>query len=119
MASNLYKTYEPRCEKTGFLHMRISFAVTARQDIPRRSTYTVPILIRQHSFLQRNIDKEFFLLFADMDENQSWYLQQNIDTYIPGYTDTHDGDFVGSNIMRCKSNYVHYLKNHNIFDASL
>ena len=51
---------------------------------------------------QRNIDKEIFLLFADMDENKSWYLQQNINNFIPGYTDTQDDGFVTSNIMRCK-----------------
>lgn len=30
---------------------------------------------------QRDVDKEFFLLFSVMDENMSWYLEENIENF--------------------------------------
>ena len=43
-----------------------------------------------------------FLLYSALDENFSWYLDDNIRTFTDGQVDKQDGDFVESNIMRCK-----------------
>lgn len=50
---------------------------------------------------RRDIDREFALLFLVYDENQSWYLDDNIKTYLgvdPG-TFKKDEDFKESNMM--------------------
>eukprot|EP00057_Strongylocentrotus_purpuratus_P023421 XP_011677895.1 PREDICTED: hephaestin-like protein [Strongylocentrotus purpuratus] len=44
------------------------------------------------------VDREFFLLFLIFDENQSWYLDQNIADFAPG-ANPEDDDFVASNLM--------------------
>ncbi|XP_069577324.1 ferroxidase HEPHL1 isoform X1 [Brachyistius frenatus] len=48
---------------------------------------------------QKKVDKEFFLLFSIMDENMSWYLDENIERF--GSNKTHQGeeDFEESNKM--------------------
>nr|XP_046267166.1 ferroxidase HEPHL1 isoform X2 [Scatophagus argus] len=43
---------------------------------------------------QKGVDKEFFLLFAVMDENMSWYLHENIED-----AELDDENFVESNKM--------------------
>ena len=30
---------------------------------------------------QKDVDKEFFLLYSVMDENESWYIDKNTETY--------------------------------------
>ncbi|XP_020495499.2 ferroxidase HEPHL1 [Labrus bergylta] len=45
---------------------------------------------------QNDVDKEFFLLFSVMDENSSWYLEENIKTF-GGNPD--NPDFEESNLM--------------------
>lgn len=32
--------------------------------------------------LRKDIDREFTLLFMVFDENESWYLKENIETYL-------------------------------------
>lgn len=48
-----------------------------------------------------DVDKEFALLFLVHDENQSWYLDDNIRTYLDVDPDTfeQDKDFEESNLM--------------------
>ncbi|XP_062409279.1 ferroxidase HEPHL1-like isoform X2 [Sardina pilchardus] len=48
---------------------------------------------------QRKVDKEYFLLFGIFDENQSWYLQENIRSYGDGSSDPKDAGFIESNKM--------------------
>ncbi|XP_061558444.1 ferroxidase HEPHL1 isoform X1 [Phycodurus eques] len=48
---------------------------------------------------QKGEDKEFFLLFSVMDENLSWYLKENIDTFGTNETNVDDEDFQESNKM--------------------
>ena len=43
-----------------------------------------------------------FLFYSVIDENLSWYLDENINKYINGTVDKTQGDFVESNIMKCK-----------------
>lgn len=48
-----------------------------------------------------DVEKEFALLFMVHDENQSWYLDDNIRTYLGIHPDTVKGDedFIESNMM--------------------
>ncbi|XP_074467992.1 ferroxidase HEPHL1 isoform X2 [Sebastes fasciatus] len=49
-----------------------------------------------------DVEKEFALLFMVHDENQSWYLDDNIKTYLgvdPDAFDSHERDFEESNMM--------------------
>lgn len=48
-----------------------------------------------------DVEKEFALLFMVHDENQSWYLNDNIRTYLGVDADTfrQDEDFEESNMM--------------------
>ncbi|XP_033125758.1 hephaestin-like protein [Anneissia japonica] len=48
-----------------------------------------------------DVDREFAVLFTVMDENKSWYLEENINTYCfkPEEVDVEDGDFEESNLM--------------------
>jgi len=53
------------------------------------------------SWLQKGIDREFYLLFSIFDENDSWYLNKNIETFTgdPSKVDENDADFKESNKM--------------------
>uniref|UniRef100_A0A665XD06 ferroxidase n=1 Tax=Echeneis naucrates TaxID=173247 RepID=A0A665XD06_ECHNA len=48
---------------------------------------------------QKGVDKEFFLLFSVMDENASWYLEENIKQFGTTETDLFNEDFEESNKM--------------------
>uniref|UniRef100_A0A669BJI4 ferroxidase n=1 Tax=Oreochromis niloticus TaxID=8128 RepID=A0A669BJI4_ORENI len=48
---------------------------------------------------QKDVDKEFFLLFSVMDENMSWYLDENIKKFGSNETDQEHEDFEESNMM--------------------
>lgn len=53
--------------------------------------------------------KEFILMFSVIDENLSWYLQENINTYCndPGSVNTEDEDFQESNKMHSINGYMY------------
>ncbi len=53
------------------------------------------------SGMQRQVDEEYFLLFATTDENLSWLIDENIATYSnnPGLVDKSDDAFIASNQM--------------------
>lgn len=72
-----------------------------------------PLVICRPGTLQRggrpdrqrvDVEKEFALLFMVHDENQSWYLDDNIRNYLGLEPDTfqHDEDFEESNMMHGK-----------------
>ncbi|XP_019108749.1 hephaestin-like protein 1 isoform X2 [Larimichthys crocea] len=48
---------------------------------------------------QKGVDREFFLLFSVMDENMSWYLDENIRLFGSSDTDRLDENFMESNKM--------------------
>ncbi|XP_059207832.1 ferroxidase HEPHL1 [Centropristis striata] len=48
---------------------------------------------------QKGLDKEFFLLFSVLDENMSWYFEENIEMFGSNETNTEDEDFEESNLM--------------------
>uniref|UniRef100_A0A8C3L583 ferroxidase n=1 Tax=Chrysolophus pictus TaxID=9089 RepID=A0A8C3L583_CHRPC len=51
--------------------------------------------------MQKGIDREFYLLFSIFDENDSWYLNKNIEAFTgdPSKVDENDADFKESNKM--------------------
>jgi hephaestin len=57
----------------------------------------------------RDVDRELYTMFNVDDENQSAYLQQNIDTFAgdPGSVDPEDEDFIESNLMHNINGYVY------------
>ncbi|XP_014771914.1 hephaestin-like protein [Octopus bimaculoides] len=58
---------------------------------------------------QKNVDKEFFLMFTVTDENNSWYLKKNIEKYAinPDSVDVEDEDFMESNLMHGINGYLY------------
>ncbi|NXY47037.1 CERU protein, partial [Ceuthmochares aereus] len=61
-----------------------------------------------------HFDAEFILMFSVMDENLSWYLEENIRTYCsdPSNVDKDDEDFQESNKMHSINGYMYgYLPN--------
>ncbi|XP_042316140.1 ferroxidase HEPHL1 isoform X2 [Sceloporus undulatus] len=58
---------------------------------------------------QKGIDKEFYLLFAIMDENLSFYLDTNIEAFTgdPSIVNKEDEDFQESNTMHAVNGYLY------------
>ncbi|XP_029028871.1 ferroxidase HEPHL1-like [Betta splendens] len=56
---------------------------------------------------RNDVDQDVFLMFSVVDENLSWYLEENIREYIgPVYIDQEDQDFEESNLMHAINGYV-------------
>ena len=57
---------------------------------------------------RQDVDREISLLFTVLDENKSWYLDDNIQEFCgtPNAVDKEDGEFEESNLMHGK---VHLL----------
>ncbi|NXF15437.1 HPHL1 protein, partial [Rhodinocichla rosea] len=57
----------------------------------------------------KGIDREFFLLFSIFDENDSWYLNKNIEAFTgdPTKVDEKDADFMESNKMHAVNGYLY------------
>lgn len=53
------------------------------------------------------MDKEFFLLFSVMDENQSWYMDENIEMFGNAQSDSGNEDFEESNLMHGKDKFYY------------
>ncbi|XP_051718062.1 ferroxidase HEPHL1-like isoform X3 [Ctenopharyngodon idella] len=53
------------------------------------------------------IQHEFFLLFSVMDENESWYLEQNIEKFGSGNSDQDNEEFQESNKMHAVNGYMY------------
>lgn len=63
-----------------------------------------PLLVCKKGSLTKNgtqmdVDKEFFFLFSVMDENMSWYLDENINKFGSSQTNPENEDFIESNKM--------------------
>uniref|UniRef100_A0A4W5JKS9 ferroxidase n=1 Tax=Hucho hucho TaxID=62062 RepID=A0A4W5JKS9_9TELE len=56
---------------------------------------------------QTKVDRELFLLFSVMDENLSWYLQRNIETYGSEQSDPDNEDFQESNKMHAVNGFMY------------
>jgi FtsP/CotA-like multicopper oxidase with cupredoxin domain len=56
----------------------------------------------------KDIDREFVTMFEVSDENNSWYLDENIERYIdqPEQVDRDDEEFHESNLMHAINGYV-------------
>ncbi|NXG13188.1 HPHL1 protein, partial [Grallaria varia] len=57
----------------------------------------------------KGIDKEFYLLFSIFDENDSWYLNKNIEAFTgdPSKVDENNADFKESNKMHAVNGYLY------------
>ncbi|OPJ75537.1 ceruloplasmin [Patagioenas fasciata monilis] len=89
-------------------------------DAPRdvASGLVGPLIICRKGTMNTDSDKrfdaEFILMFSVMDENLSWYLEDNIRTYCsePSEVDKDDEDFQESNKMHSINGYMYgYLPN--------
>ncbi|KAM7108141.1 ceruloplasmin isoform 3-T3 [Ciconia maguari] len=89
-------------------------------DAPRdvASGLVGPLIICRKDTMNKGSDKhfdaEFILMFSVMDENLSWYLEDNIRTYCsePSKVDKDDEDFQESNKMHSINGYMYgYLPN--------
>ncbi|NXI89349.1 HPHL1 protein, partial [Psophia crepitans] len=56
----------------------------------------------------KGIDREFYLLFSIFDENDSWYLNKNIEAFTgdPSKVDENDANFKESNQMHAVNGYL-------------
>ncbi|NXW91894.1 HPHL1 protein, partial [Alopecoenas beccarii] len=56
----------------------------------------------------KGVDREFYLLFSIFDENDSWYLNKNIEAFTgdPSKVDENDADFKESNKMHAVNGYL-------------
>ncbi|NXC15573.1 HPHL1 protein, partial [Corythaeola cristata] len=56
----------------------------------------------------KGIDREFYLLFSIFDENESWYLNKNIEAFTgdPSKVDENDAAFKKSNEMHAVNGYL-------------
>ncbi|NXF48334.1 CERU protein, partial [Oceanites oceanicus] len=89
-------------------------------DAPRdvASGLVGPLIICRKDTMNKGSDKhfdaEFILMFSVMDENLSWYLEDNIETYCsePSKVEKDDEDFQESNKMHSINGYMYgYLPN--------
>ncbi|NWW65322.1 HPHL1 protein, partial [Ifrita kowaldi] len=57
----------------------------------------------------KGIDREFYLLFSIFDENDSWYLNKNIEAFTgdPSKVDETNADFMESNKMHAVNGYLY------------
>ncbi|XP_030634614.1 hephaestin-like protein 1 isoform X2 [Chanos chanos] len=59
------------------------------------------------SMMQKEVDREFFLLFSVIDENESWYLDDNIQKFGSDQTYKNSSDFQESNKMHAVNGYMY------------
>ncbi|XP_057595408.1 ceruloplasmin-like [Hippopotamus amphibius kiboko] len=58
--------------------------------------------------VEENIDESYVLMFSITDENRSWYINDNINTYTePGQVNAGDPGFRESNLMRSINGYMY------------
>ncbi|XP_066097316.1 ceruloplasmin-like [Saccopteryx bilineata] len=58
--------------------------------------------------IEKDVDKSYILMFFQTDENNSWYIDDNINTYTePGQVDASDSAFRRSNIMASINGYMY------------
>lgn len=60
----------------------------------------VCVCVMQH--IGSEVQKEFFLLFTVIDENESWYLEKNMDQFGSEKSNLDSQIFQESNKMHCK-----------------
>ncbi|XP_064577770.1 ceruloplasmin isoform X2 [Zonotrichia leucophrys gambelii] len=98
----------------------ITRAYHSHIDAPRdvASGLVGPLIICRKDTMNRDTDQhfdaEFILMFSVVDENLSWYLEDNIRTYCfePSKVDKDDEDFQESNKMHSINGYMYgYLPN--------
>ncbi|MGH0185635.1 UNVERIFIED_CONTAM: hypothetical protein FKN15_018576 [Acipenser sinensis] len=68
-----------------------------------------PGILDGMSLTRSDVDKDFLLMFMNVDENLSWYLEENIQRFCsdPGTVDRDDEAFRDSNIMHSINGYMY------------
>ncbi|MCH8846547.1 MAG: multicopper oxidase domain-containing protein [Proteobacteria bacterium] len=67
-----------------------------------------PIIIsRESGGYASDVDREFVTLFTVTDENDTYYLDKNIQKFTKGVDDTDDDDFYESNLMHGMNGFVY------------
>ena len=59
--------------------------------------------------MRKDVSRDFALLFSVLDENESWYLQENINKYAlkPNQVSKSNEDFIESNKMHVINGYIY------------
>ena len=72
-----------------------------------------PIIVGREGSLRadgtpKDVDREFVQMFTVFDENSSWYLEENIETFAgdPASVDAEDEGFIESNLMHSINGFV-------------
>uniref|UniRef100_A0A8D0NVY9 ferroxidase n=1 Tax=Sus scrofa TaxID=9823 RepID=A0A8D0NVY9_PIG len=65
-------------------------------------------ILHKYSGTRTDVDREFVIMFTLVDENQSWYLDENIRHFCtdPDSVDKHDAVFQRSNKMHALNGYL-------------
>jgi len=65
--------------------------------------------VLQENGLPKGIDREYVIMLQVQDENLSWYIEENIQTYCykPETVDPGDDGFIESNLMHSINGYVY------------
>ncbi|KAJ8410873.1 hypothetical protein AAFF_G00188300 [Aldrovandia affinis] len=63
---------------------------------------------------QKEVDREFFLLFSVLDENLSWYLEGNIQKFGNSHSEAENEDFQESNKMHAVNGFM-YVDIHGVY----
>lgn len=68
-------------------------------------------VLAENSDERKNIDHEFVILFTEMNENESWLLDENIESFSDDPAATKalkfDAGFVASNKMKSINGYIY------------
>uniref|UniRef100_A0A7N8XUM8 ferroxidase n=1 Tax=Mastacembelus armatus TaxID=205130 RepID=A0A7N8XUM8_9TELE len=66
-----------------------------------------PLLTCKKGSVRNDVEQDFFLMFSVVDENLSWYLEENIQSFTdPDAVKKEDPDFIESNLMHAINGYV-------------
>ncbi|XP_034539614.1 ferroxidase HEPHL1 isoform X2 [Notolabrus celidotus] len=88
----------------------IGALLTCKKGILKETNDPVPGQTKPGSVVDSaryDVDQDVFLMFTVVDENLSWYLEDNIQTCSdPGGVDPEDPDFKESNLMHAINGYM-------------
>uniref|UniRef100_UPI0037E8636B ferroxidase HEPHL1 isoform X2 n=1 Tax=Semicossyphus pulcher TaxID=241346 RepID=UPI0037E8636B len=88
----------------------IGALLTCKKGILKKSNNPVQGQTKPGSVVEsarHDVDQDVFLMFNVVDENLSWYLEDNIQKYTDaGLVDPDDPDFIESNLMHAINGYM-------------
>jgi hephaestin len=66
-----------------------------------------PGILNMHNERTDGVDREFALMFMNIDENFSWYIRDNVRRYAPRRRDLRNSLFVDANIKRSINGFIY------------